>query len=243
MTSLGRHAMVLSAGLGVRMRPLTDSLPKPLVEVNGKAIIDYGFDRLRAAHCECAVVNVHYLPEQIEAWAGRQAAPEIIVSDERARLLDTGGGIVKALPLLGDDPFFVLNSDSFWLDGKEPALERLRAAWVESDMDCLLLLSALDRTIGYSGNGDFTIDAGGRLARRGPKDEDALVYIGCHLVHPRLFGGAPQGKFSMNLLWDKAIARGRLHGIVHDGLWLHVGTPETIPLAEASLAGSLAYND
>src|SRR5205823_9687059 len=184
-----------------------------------------------------AVVNVHYLAEQVEAWVRAQATPEIIISDERGELLDTGGGIVRALAFLGDGPFFVLNSDSFWLDGREPALERLRAAWDDSSMDCLLLLSALDRTIGYCGIGDFIIDASGRLARRHPKHDNAFVYIGGFLVHPRLFRGAPQGKFSMNLLWDKSIAEGRLHGLIHDGHWLHVGTPEAIALAEAALAG------
>jgi N-acetyl-alpha-D-muramate 1-phosphate uridylyltransferase len=228
--------MVLAAGLGLRMRPLTDRRPKPLVEVKGRPLIDYTFDRLRAADCERAIVNVHYLPEQIEVWAEAQASPQIIISDEQEALLDTGGGIVKALALLGDSPFFVLNSDSFWLDGSKPALERLRSAWVDATMDCLLLLCALDRTIGYSGRGDFIIDADGRLVRRGAKDDNALVYIGCYLVHPRLFRGAPLGKFSMNLLWDKAIAEGRLYGIAHDGCWLHVGTPEAIALAEAALA-------
>jgi N-acetyl-alpha-D-muramate 1-phosphate uridylyltransferase len=228
--------MVLSAGLGLRMRPLTDRMPKPLVKVNGRPMIDYAFDRLRAVRCERAVVNVHHFPEQIEAWARRQASPEIIISDERALLLDTGGGIVKALPWLGDDPFFVLNSDSFWLDGGSPALDRLRESWSDSCMDCLLLLSRLDRATGYGGKGDFVRDPKGQLARRTARDDNALVYIGCYLVHPRLFQSAPQGKFSMNLLWDKAIAEGRLHGIVHDGLWLHVGTPDAIALAEAALA-------
>jgi len=228
--------MVLAAGLGVRMRPLTDRIPKPLIAVNGRALIDHTFDRLRAAGCERAVVNVHYLSEQIETWAREQTRPEIIISDERKELLDTGGGIVKALAWLGDDPFFVLNSDSFWLDGPSPALERLRAAWVDAKMDCLLLLCAVERAVGYSGKGDFTIDRQGRLARRGAKDDNALVYIGCYLVHPRLFHDAPCGKFSMNVLWDKAIAEGRLYGIAHDGLWLHVGTPEAIVLAETALA-------
>jgi MurNAc alpha-1-phosphate uridylyltransferase len=228
--------MVLAAGLGARMRPLTDGLPKPLIRVGGKPLIDHAFDRLRAAHCERAVVNVHYRAQEIERWAESQTMPEVVISDERAQLLDTGGGIAKALPLLGDDPFFVLNSDSFWLDGTKPALERLRREWDDVRMDCLLLLCAIDRTVGYAGKGDFTLDSQGRLARRSPKEDNALVYIGCHLVHPRLFQDAPQGKFSMNLLWDKSIAEGRLCGIAHDGLWLHVGTPEAIPLAEAALA-------
>jgi MurNAc alpha-1-phosphate uridylyltransferase len=228
--------MVLAAGHGVRMRPLTDSTPKPLIPVYGKPLIGYAFDRLRAARCERAVVNVHYLAGQVEAWARTQASPEIVISDERAELLDTGGGIVKALPLLGDDPFFVLNSDSFWLDGDAPALERLKSAWDDHRMDCLLLLCPIDRAIGYAGKGDFHMHLDGRLARATPKDDNALIYIGCYLVHPRLFRGAPKGKFSMNRLWDKSIAEGRLYGLAHEGRWLHVGTPESILLAAAALA-------
>jgi MurNAc alpha-1-phosphate uridylyltransferase len=228
--------MVLAAGLGVRMRPLTDHKPKPLVCVEGRPLITYAFDRLRAQGCERAVVNVHYFPQQIVDWARGQEGLEILISDESGELLDTGGGIVKALPLLGEEPFFVLNSDSFWIDGSVPALARLAGAWNDETMDCLLLLSPLDRVIGYNGQGDFHLASHGRLARRGAKEKNALVYIGCHLVHPRLFRAAPSGKFSMNVLWDKAIGEGRLHGIAHDGLWLHVGTPEAISLAEAALA-------
>jgi MurNAc alpha-1-phosphate uridylyltransferase len=237
MSGIGSSAMVLAAGLGTRMRPLTDTRPKPLVEVRGKALIDYGFDRLREAGVGTAVVNVHYLAEQLEAWALRQSSPRIVISDERDEILDTGGGVVRALPLLGDDPFFVLNSDSFWIDDGVPALTRLREAWDDARMDCLLLLCPLERTVGYDGRGDFVIEAGGRLARRGKADGEALAYIGGYLVSPRLFGGAPQGKFSMNLLWDRAIGEGRLHGIAHTGTWLHVGTPDAIALAEAALGG------
>jgi len=234
--SIGETAMVLAAGFGQRMRPLTLTRPKPLVEVAGKALIDYGFERLAAAKVQRAVVNVHYLPEQIEAWAARQSRPRITISDERAAILDTGGGIALALPLLGEDPFFVINSDSFWVDEGEPALDRLRNAWDDEKMDCLLLLSALDRTVGYDGKGDFVRHDDGRLVRRSAAPAGTpLVYSGAYLVAPRLFKDAPQGKFSMNLLWDKAIAEGRLFGIAHWGRWLHVGTPEAIPLAEAAL--------
>lgn len=233
--TVGRKAMVLAAGYGQRMRPLTLTRPKPLVEVAGKPLIDYGFDRLRAAGVEEAVVNVHYLPEQIEAWAARQSSPRITISDERGVILDTGGGVAKALPRLGDDPFFVINSDSFWVDDGTPALDRLRAAWDDQRMDCLLLLSPLERTVGYDGKGDFTRDADGRLARRATSGGAPLAYIGGYLVAPRLFEGAPQGAFSMNKLWDKAIAGGRLFGIEHAGRWLHVGTPDAIGLAEAAL--------
>jgi N-acetyl-alpha-D-muramate 1-phosphate uridylyltransferase len=230
---LGHHAMVLAAGLGVRMRPLTDLRPKPLVEVAGKALIDYGMDRLREADVQTVVVNAHYLADQIVAWANRQPSPHMILSDERTEVLDTGGGIALALSLLGHDPFFVLNSDSFWMDGKIPALGRLRAAWNDSEMDCLLLLCPVEKTVGYDGQGDFLLAGDGRLARQ--KGVGSLAYIGAYLVHPRLFENAPAGKFSMNVLWDQAIAKGRLHGISHDGLWLHVGTPDAIGLAEAAL--------
>jgi len=236
MSGIGECAMVLAAGLGTRMRPLTDTRPKPLVEVKGRALIDYAFDRLRAAGVRKAVINVHYLAGQIVAWSQRQAAPAIEISDERAEILDTGGGIALALPRLGSAPFFVLNSDSFWIDGKLPALQRLREAWDEARMDCLLLLCPLDGTMGYDGKGDFTISADGRLARRAEGAGTALVYAGCYLVHPRLFRDAPAGKFSMNLLWNYAIARGRLFGLAHDGKWIHVGAPEAIAAAEAALA-------
>ncbi|MCA3555956.1 nucleotidyltransferase family protein [Aestuariivirga sp.] len=231
----GTHAMVLAAGHGLRLRPLTLARPKPLVEVAGKALIDHGFDRLRAAGVETAVVNVHYLAAQIEAWARRQSAPRIVISDERAELLDTGGGVAKALPLLGNGPFFVINSDSFWLDEGAPALDRLRAAWDDRAMDCLLLLSPLDRTVGYDGKGDFTRAEDGRLSRRATSQGTPLAYIGGYLASPRIFAAAPRGAFSMNLLWDRAIAAGRLFGVEHAGRWLHVGTPGAIALAEAAL--------
>ena len=233
--SIGRNAMVLAAGYGQRMRPLTLTRPKPLIEVAGKALIDHGLDRLRAAKVETAVVNVHYLPDQIEAWARRQSSPRIVISDERDAILDTGGGIARALPLLGQSPFFVINSDSFWVEEGEPALDRLRAAWDDQLMDCLLLLSPLERTVGYDGTGDFVRGADGRLSRRSNSEGTPLAYIGGYLVAPRLFAGTPEGKFSMNLLWDRAIAAGRLFGLVHHGRWLHVGTPEAIQQAEAAL--------
>ena len=235
MTNIvGSHAMILAAGLGLRMRPLTDHRPKPLVTVAGKPLIDYGMERLREAGVEKAVVNGHYLAEQLLSWSKQQASPEVAFSDERVEILDTGGGIAKALPLLGEKPFFVLNSDSFWLEGKVPALNRLRGAWNDATMDCLLLLCHVDRTIGYDGQGDFLLGRDGRLTRQ--KGSGALAYIGGYLVHPRLFAGVAVEKFSMNVLWDKAISEGRLHGIAHSGKWLHVGTPAAIALAEAELA-------
>ncbi|MBC8038285.1 MAG: nucleotidyltransferase family protein [Rhizobiales bacterium] len=234
MSGVGTTAMVLAAGVGVRMRPLTNTRPKPLVEIKGKPLIEFGFDRLRAAGVNKAVVNVHYLPEQIEAWAKRQTSPRIEISSEREQLLDTGGGIAHALPLLGETPFFVINSDSFWIDGTVPALERLRRNWDDDTMDCILLLCPRERTLGYGGTGDFILADDGRLSRP-PAGTVALVYIGAYLVHPRLFQGAPPGKFSMNLLWDQAIHKGRLFGISHTGRWVHVGTPDAIGEAESAL--------
>ena len=232
---IGGVAMLLAAGLGLRMRPLTLTVPKPLIPVKGRALIDYGHGHLARAGVHRAVVNAHYLPEQIEAWAARQSGPPVAVSDERGVILDTGGGIVKALPMLGDDPFFVLNCDSFWIDEGQPALERLSAAWDGDAMDCLLLLSPIAKTVGYDGRGDFHLAGDGRITRRREGEAAPLAYIGGYLVHPRLFVGAPQGKFSMNVLWNTAIAQGRLFGLEHHGLWLHVGTPEAIGLAEARL--------
>jgi N-acetyl-alpha-D-muramate 1-phosphate uridylyltransferase len=231
--TVGSYAMVLAAGFGTRMRPLTNTMPKPLVKVAGKSLLDYGFDRLREAHVETAVVNGHYLADQIEAWVGQVNSPHTFFSDERDSILDTGGGIARALPLLGNHPFFVLNADCFWLDGSIPALERLRAAWDDTVMDCLLLLCDPAQTTGYEGKGDFVLDATGRIARRKDKPDDgALAYIGGYIVHPRLFADSPNGPFSMNILWDLAIAKGRLFGLAHDGHWLHVGTVDAIKEAE-----------
>ena len=229
---IGDTAMVLAAGFGQRMRPLTFDTPKPLIKVAGKPLIDHGFDRLRAAAVKHAVVNAHYLADQIEAWCATIANPRVTVSDERDAILDTGGGIARALPLLGPDPFFVLNSDSFWIDKGTPALTRLRETWTD-EMDCLLLLCDPAQTTGYDGSGDFAIAADGRLTRAMPAPgKKAFAYIGGYLVHPRLFGDAPKGAFSMNLLWDRAIAKARLFGLAHHGHWLHVGTPEAISEAE-----------
>lgn len=232
-----RTAMVLAAGLGLRMLPLTAKTPKPLIEVAGRTLIDHSFDRLRNAQVRLAVVNVHYRADQIEAWAMRQAMPPIIISDERRELLDTGGGIAKALPHLGAEPFLVVNCDSLWLDGPVPALARLEEAWDGHEMDSLLLLCPKTTAIGYQGQGDFDIDAVGRLTRRSANGSAAHAYAGCHLVSPRLFVDAPTGKFSMNLLWDRAAAKGRLHGLVHDRRWIHVGSPGAIVHAEAALRG------
>ena len=232
MSKIGNIAMVLAAGLGTRMRPLSDHTPKPLIKVAGKPIISYGFDKLREAKVKQAVVNVHYLPQQVIDWCKTFSDPETKISDESNVILDTGGGIANALPLLGEDVFFVLNSDCFWSDKDDPALNRLRSTWDDAKMDCLLLLCDPAQTTGYDGQGDFVIDADGRLMRQ---RYSALAYIGAYLVHPRLFKNAPDGKFSMNLLWDVAINEGRLFGIAHHGHWFHVGTPDAISQAESKL--------
>ncbi len=228
---IGHTAMVLAAGFGTRMRPLTDTMPKPLIKVAGKSIIDYGIDRLREAGVSKAVVNAHYLPEQIVAWAKTVSHPQIVISDETDDILDTGGGIARALPLLGDDPFFVLNSDSFWIDRGTPALQRLREAW-DNKMDCLLLLCDPKNTTGYEGDGDFHMAEDGRIK---PQTTNGLTYIGGYLVHPRLFKDAPTGKFSMWRMWEKAMNLGTFYGLAHTGHWLHVGTPQAIAEAESAL--------
>lgn len=232
MSRIGEIAMVLAAGLGTRMRPLSDHTPKPLIKVAGKPIIGYGFDKLREAKVKKAVVNVHYLPQQVIEWCNTFSDPETKISNESNVILDTGGGIANALPLLGDDVFFVLNSDCFWSDKDDPALNRLRSTWDDEKMDCLLLLCDPSQTTGYDGEGDFLIEADGKLKRQ---RQNALAYIGAYLVHPRLFKNAPIGKFSMNVLWDEAIKQGRLFGIAHHGHWFHVGTPDAISKAELKL--------
>lgn len=240
-----RRAMVLAAGKGVRMRPLTDKVPKPLVAVAGKSLIDHVLDRLADAGVETAVVNVHYLADQIERHlaerdrAGR-LTPKIVVSDERSALLDTGGGVVKALPVLGAAPFFHLNADTLWIDGVKPNLLRLAAAFDPARMDALLLLAATSGSVGYAGRGDFTMTADGRLTRRPERDVAPFVYAGVAILHPALFSTAPPGAFSLNLLFDRAIEAGRLHGLRLEGVWMHVGTPEAIAAAESAIFASVA---
>jgi len=223
-------AMIMAAGLGLRMRPLTLTTPEPLIKVAGKALIDYGFDKLNAANVRRIVVNKHYLPDQIEAWA---KARHVITSDESDEVLETGGGITRALPLLGERPFYVLNSDCFWTENGVPALQRLADTWDDSKMDCLLLLCDPKQTTGFGGGTDFVIAPDGKLMRQ---KENGFIYIGAYIVHPRLFVDAPKGKFSMNVLWSKAIEAGRLFGLAHNGHWYDVGTPAGIPAAEARMA-------
>lgn len=235
-----RRGMVLAAGLGKRMRPLTATTPKPLIEVGGKAMIDRALDRLVAAGIEKAVVNVHWLADLVEVHVGRRDAPAIEISDERKQLLETGGGVVKALGGLGSEPFILLNSDSFWIEGARPNLETMIARWDDTSMDALLLLASTVGSVGYAGSGDFVMDRAGRLTRREERKVAPFVYSGAAILHPRLFEGAPEGAFSLNTLFDRAIENERLFGVRMDGLWLHVGTPESIGEAEEALAESTA---
>ena len=229
-----RTAMVLSAGVGERMRPLTLRLPKPLVPLAGKPLIDHVLDRLAGAGVRTAIVNVHYLPEQLEAHLAKRngTPPDIIVSDERGLLLDTGGGAKKALPLLGHGPFFIQNADSVWSEGAVPALARMLRLWNPATMDCLLLLAPVTSSIGYAAKGDFSMGPDGRLSRRGQGEVVPFAFAGVSLCDERLFRDAPEGRFSLNLLWDRALANGRLYGMRLDGRWMHVGSPEALAEAE-----------
>jgi N-acetyl-alpha-D-muramate 1-phosphate uridylyltransferase len=228
-------AMVLAAGFGERMRPLTLRMPKPLVPLAGKPLIDHVLDKLAAAGVKTAIVNVHYLPEQLEAHltARQGTPPEIVVSDERGVLLDTGGGTKKALKLLGHGPFFVHNADSVWSEGATPALARMLRLWNPAEMDCLLLLAPAATSVGYAARGDFSMAPDGRLARRGAGEVVPFAFAGVSLCDERLFKDAPEGRFSLNLLWDNALARGKLYGMRMDGRWMHVGTPEALAEAES----------
>lgn len=228
-----RRAMVLAAGLGLRMRPLTLTRPKPLVMLAGRTLLDRALDALVAAKVERAVVNTHYLGGMIAEHLSQRTAPKITLSPE-VTLLETGGGVAKALGRLGASPFFVVNADVAWTDGAEPALLRLAAAWRARAMDALLLVQSVARATGYDGAGDFEIASDGRLSRR-TGDRAPLVFTGVQLLHPRLFGGAPDGAFSLNLLYDRAAQTGRLYGLVHDGAWYHVGTPVALAEAETLL--------
>ncbi|KAI96377.1 mannose-1-phosphate guanylyltransferase [Rhodomicrobium udaipurense JA643] len=228
-------AMVLAAGFGTRMRPITDTIPKPLVRLDGRALIDHALDRLADAGIARAVVNVHYLANQIEAHLHARRTPEITVSDERDAVLETGGGVAKALPLLGPQPFIVHNSDSVWSEGERSNIAALTAAWEPHRMDVLLLLAHRDRSLGYKERGDYTLGDDGRLARRPRDGEAAHVYAGVSILNPPLFDGIADRAFSLNRIFDKAMAEGRLFGVELDGTWMHVGTPEALADAERFL--------
>lgn len=229
--------MILAAGLGTRMRPLTDDRPKPLINVAGKPLIDYALDRFANAGVARAVVNVHYLADMLEAHVVQRAAPEIIVSDERAELLETGGGLKKAEAFLGARPIFCTNTDAILVDGDtgdrnaEPCA-RLTNGFDPDAMDALLLLVPKERASGYDGRGDFHLSPDGRLDWRG-EDDAPFVFTGLQIISPLLLKDAPDGPFSTKLLWDKAKTAGRFYGVVHDGLWMHVGDPDGLREAES----------
>lgn len=239
MTSAPKTAMVLAAGLGKRMRPITDTMPKPLVKVAGKTLLDWGLDSLAAAGVEKAVVNVHYLPQQIVNHVAARKAPAIVISDESEMLLDSAGGIVRALASIGPDPFYIVNADTFWIDSGVSNLARLALAWDEAKMDILLMLADLASSTGHSGGTDFLIGPDGSL-QRSKGDPAGVIYAGAAIVHPRIFQGAADNPHSLNLYFDRAIAAGRLHGMAMHGHWITVGTPDAIPLAEAAVERALA---
>ena len=229
-------AMVMAAGLGKRMRPLTDARPKPLVELNGKPLIDHVLDRLRTAGVSKLVVNVHYLADQLEAHLATKADDfAITISDERALLLETGGGLVKAAPMIDCDPFLVVNSDNFWIDGPADGLKLLASGWDDAKMDALLLLVPQARAGNHRGQGDFHMDRFGRLSRRARSRVAPYVFTGIQIISKRLLADAPTGAFSTNILWDRAIEAGRCFGLVHQGLWFDVGNPRSITDTEAAL--------
>jgi MurNAc alpha-1-phosphate uridylyltransferase len=235
-----RHAVVLAAGLGTRMRAFSDKIPKPLVQVGGKALIDHVLDRLADAGVEETFVNVHYMADQIESHLAGRRRPRIVISDERAELLGTGGGVVKMLDKIGDDPFFYMNSDTLWIEGVKSNLYRLAQVFDPARMDALLLLAPTATSIGYDERGDFAMTADGRLRRRPERQVVPFAYASAAIFSPALFQDAPKGVFSLTQLFDRAAEAGRLHGLRLDGVWMHVGTPQAIAEAEAAMAESVA---
>ncbi len=234
-----KTAMVLAAGLGTRMRPLTDDRPKALVEVAGRALIDHVLDRLADAGVEKAVVNVHWFADRLESHlAARGRGPEIVISDERETLLETGGGLKKAAPLLGDDPVFVANIDSVWLD-RGDALNQLARLWNPSIMDAALLLARREGSIGFEGEGDFFLGDDGKLTFRGEAASAPFAYMGVHICRPDYVADGPEGAFSLSQFWRRSAAAGRLYGVVMDGDWMHVGDPQARDEAEAKLTGAV----
>lgn len=234
MSFMPSHAMILAAGLGLRMRPITETIPKPLVSVAGRTMLDRVMDHLNEAGVPNRVVNMHWRAEKIEAHL--KDKPGVTLSDERELLLETGGGVAKALPLLGDAPFFVCNADILWRNGPIPALRRLAAAWDGDKMDALLLMAPTTVAFGYDGPGDFFLDGQGQARRRQGSEISPYVFAGVQILHPRLFSDIPAKAFSLNLLYNRAQDEGRLYGVAHDGEWYHIGTPEALEQAEALLA-------
>lgn len=230
-------AIMLAAGLGKRMRPITETMPKPLVKVAGRPLIDWGLDALAKANVENTIVNVHYLADQLIDYLGHRTAPKIAISDERDLLLDSAGGIINVLPQLGSNPFYVLNADTFWVgDEAQPNIESLGKAWDDARMDILLMTARLDQATGFEGKGDFVADNEGRLRRLRDVAGDPVIYAGVAIIHPRIFAKAEPGVSSLNHYFDEAIVQGRLYGMPMVGHWLTVGTPEAIVEAEAVLS-------
>jgi N-acetyl-alpha-D-muramate 1-phosphate uridylyltransferase len=236
MTWTPDSAFVLAAGLGTRMRPLTDRLPKPLVSVAGRALIDHVLDRIATAGVQRAMVNVHYLADLIEAHVAARTSPAIAISDERRLLLDTGGGVVKAMPLIGDAPFLVHNSDSIWHERGVSNLRQLFRSFDPARMDSLLLLARREECLGYDGRGDFELAPDGRVTRVAKGATADHVFTGVSIATRKLMRNAPAGPFSLNVVWDRAIAEGRLYGLVLDGVWMHVGDPQAVRDAERFFA-------
>ena len=230
-------AMVLAAGLGTRMRPLTDDRPKALVEVGGKALIDHVLDRLAEGGVERVVVNVHWFAARLEAHLAERRRPAIAISDERFELLETGGGLKKARPLLGDAPVLVANIDSVWTtDSDASAVQALRNAWDPKRMDVLLMLARTERSVGFDGVGDGVVDDDGRFQfRRSDETSAPLAYMGLHACDPRVVDDGPDGPWSLTRVWRPLAERGRVHGVVLDGFWMHVGDPKSRDAAEARL--------
>jgi len=233
--TLIRKAIIMGAGFGSRMAPLTDDKPKPLIPFMGKPLIDHALSRLEAAGVEEVVVNLHYRADQLEAHLIGRTAPKIIFSDERDLLLDTGGGVKKARPLLGDDPIFTFNSDSVWIEGQRPTLTRMLEVWDPSRMDALLMISSAVNTIGEVRRGDFTMGPQGELFRRAEACVAPFMYAGVQIIDPKLFDEGPDGPFSTNFVWDRAIERGRLFGLRMEATWMHIGTPGDLEDAECFL--------
>jgi len=233
-------AMVLAAGLGVRMRPLTDKMPKPLVRVAGSALLDHVLDKLGEAAVTEAVVNVHYLPDQIIDHTKGRTRPRVIISDERDQVLGTGGAVVKALPLLGKAPFFHVNADTMWIDGVRPNLARLAETFDAARMDILLLMAPTASSIGYGGRGDYSMLADGALRKRRENQVVPFVYAGAAIMSPSLFADAPTGEFSLTRMFDRANEQERLFGLRLDGVWMHVGTPDAVQAAERAFLASVA---
>lgn len=233
-----RTGMALAAGLGTRMRPLTLDRPKALVELGGKALLDWALARFAASGVQDAVVNIHHFPDLMEAHvAAHRGGPRLTISDERAQVLETGGGVVKALPLLGPDPIFISNIDAVWIDEDEAELDRMRAVWDGDRMDVLLLLAPLERTLGFDGAGDFFLEPDGRVAWRGEADRAPYAYAGVQIHNPAIMQGQPEAPFSMTRIWRDLVPRGRVHGLVMKSFWMHVGDPQARDAAEARLTG------